>query len=117
MMKMFRTVVAAGVLGGCAATVYEGRLDWSDGWRKGSVTAVGTGATLAEKMSPACRSALPGIRPDSPLITIKYRRDRRYAWRTVPVPAESDLKVGDPVYVNATDCAVPVERQHRVPTK
>jgi hypothetical protein len=110
-MNAIAAVVAAGLVGGCASTVYEGRLDWSDGWRKGIVTATGTGATLAKEMSTSCRSAFPDIRSDSPLATIRYRRDRRYAWRTVPVPPDADVKVGDAVYVNAADCAAPIERR------
>ncbi|MCL4690062.1 MAG: hypothetical protein KJ007_15980 [Burkholderiales bacterium] len=110
-MKTIAVVVAAGLMGGCASTVYQGRLPWSDGWRKGVVIAVGAGATLAKEMSTSCRSAFADLRSDSPLATIKYRRDRRYAWRTVPVPPDAGLKVGDAVYVNAVDCAAPIERR------
>lgn len=50
-MNAIASVVAAGLVGGCASTVYEGRLPRSDGWRKGVVIAIGAGATLASVLS------------------------------------------------------------------
>lgn len=101
--------LGASILAGCACTLYNGHLDWRDGWRPGRVVAAGSGELMAAEMSPACRKAYPAAGPDSLFVTVRYRRDDRYAWRTVPVTAERPLAPGDVVFVNATDCAAPLE--------
>lgn len=107
------TALAAGLLSGCATTVYEGGLQWSEGWRRGEVMAVGNDADIAKEMAANCRAAFPEIRPGTSFATIKYRRDRRYAWRTVPLASDSALKKGDLVYVNFVDCKAPVVGRSR----
>ena len=101
--------LGAAIATGCVSTLYNGHLDWRDGWRPGRVVAVGSGESMAKEMSSLCRRAFPSVSPDSILVTVRYRRDDRYAWRTVPAPTSRPLAPGDAVYVNALDCTAPLE--------
>lgn len=111
MMGLVRVTVllAAGTVAGCASTMYEGRLAWEDGWRKGAVTELGEGVAMTERMTEACRPPATTSTTAQRYATIKYRRDRRYSWRTVAIPPDARLAIGDVVYVNAGDCMVPIE--------
>jgi len=104
-------LLAAALLSGCANAVYEGRLYWVEGWREGWVTEVGKGAVVAEKLAENCK-LVPLIRSGGvQYVTIRFRRDGRPTWRTVPTPADSIWKVNDRVYLNPIDCNAPVERR------
>ena len=102
-------VVAAGILGGCAGAGYDPSHSWDEGWRKGTVVEMGEGAALAEKVAAKCKQPSSATSSTTRYATIKYRRDRRNAWRTVPVSEDFALKVGDPVFINASDCNAPIE--------
>ena len=102
-------LLAAGFLSGCANTVYEGRLSWQDGWRVGTVIAVGEGAIFADKLAKNCKNML--VTQSTRYATISYRPVTGRIWLTVPIPVDSPLKLDDSVVVNVLDCSNRVERR------
>lgn len=102
-------IVAAGILTGCAGAGYDPSHSWDEGWRKGTIVEMGEAVTLAEKVAEKCRQTATPTSSKARFATIKYRRDRRNAWRTVPVSEDFALKVGDPVFINASDCKAPID--------
>lgn len=63
LMKAVRApfyLAGALLLTGCASTVYEGKYDWSEGWRKAEVVAVKTAAEMERPRFYTCvRTATP----------------------------------------------------------
>ncbi|MBX3673226.1 MAG: hypothetical protein IT368_02190 [Candidatus Hydrogenedentes bacterium] len=106
-------VITAGLLTGCASTGYDASHPWEDGWRKGTIVEMGEGVAYADKVSEKCRQDVASTSSKTRYATIKYRRDRRNAWRTMPVSEDFALKVGDPVFINAGDCKAPVNLRHQ----
>ena len=106
-------VVAAGILTGCAGAGYDPSHSWDEGWRKGTIVEVGEGVALAEKVAAKCKQPSSPTTSKARYATIKYRRDRRKVSRTMPVPEDFAPKVGDTVFINTRDCAVPVDHRHR----
>lgn len=104
--------VTAGLMAGCASTGYDASHPWEDGWRKGTIVELGEGAAFSTKVTEKCRQTVPPTSSKARYATIKYRRDRRKAWRTMPVSDDFALKVGDPVFINAGDCNAPVDLRH-----
>ena len=102
-------VIGLALLSGCANTSEGPRFSWYDGWRKGTVTAVGEGSVFTDKLAEECKkfqSTLP-----SRYATITYRPTKNSVWLTVPISADASLKLGDSVYVNVLDCNKRVERR------
>jgi hypothetical protein len=110
-MKTHLGVVAvlAGFMTGCASSGYDPSHPWEEGWRKGAIVEMGEGIAFANKVTEKCRQPFPATSSKARYATIKYRRDRRNAWRTVPVSEDFALKVGDPVFINAGDCNAPID--------
>lgn len=106
-------VLTAGLMTGCASLGYDASHPWEEGWRKGTIVEMGEGTSLADKVAEKCRQTVIATSSKARYATIKYRRDRRYAWRTMPVSDDFALKVGDPVFINAGDCKAPIEPRHR----
>jgi len=102
-------IVTAGLMSGCAGPGYDPSHSWDEGWRKGTIVELGEGAALANKVAEKCRQTVPTTSSQARYATIKYRRDRRNAWRTMPVSEDFALKVGDPVFINASDCKAPID--------
>ena len=102
-------IVTASLLTGCAGSGYDASHSWDDGWRKGTIVEIGEGAVLADKVAEKCRQVVHTTSSKARYATIKYRRDRRNAWRTMPVPDDFALKVGDLVFINASDCKAPID--------
>jgi hypothetical protein len=101
-------VVTAGLMAGCASPGYDASHPWEDGWRKGAIVELGEGVAFATKVTEKCRQTVSSTSSKERYATIKYRRDRRNAWRTMPVSEDFALKVGDPVFIKASDCKAPV---------
>ena len=96
-------LAAMALLSGCT-TIYEGRYDFQDGWRKGEVVEVGTAETLALKRQGDCRKDGATYAPQAHYAVVKYRSNRRSASRVVPVPEGRVVKAGDLVYLKLKDC-------------
>lgn len=109
-------VVGAAFLVGCVVkTADEDRYEYAAGWRSGKVIEVGQNVTRSRGKSDDCRND-GAVRPPN----TKYARIERYHhtsvyWYVVPLPVESNVAVGDLVYVNIRDCeaAVPFRGSSR----
>lgn len=103
-------IAFAALAAGCATQVFEGRLPWADGWRKATVVAIGSGADMARKLADNCSSAFPLDTANAQYVTVSYRNGGHRLRRTVPAIGTSAFGVGDRVFVNVDDCAMPLER-------
>ncbi len=83
----------------------------SDGWHYATIFRIDSGF---EPMHPArfdCRLEDGGS--GSRYAEVDYRISRMLRHRIARLPAEGpELHVGDKVYVNVLDCALPVARRH-----
>lgn len=104
-------LIASGLLSGCASSSTGGRFLWQDGWRKGTVTAVGDGAVFAEKLAKDCKNTQSSQSQSTRYATIVYRPTNLRVWLTVPISADASIKPDDSVYVNVLDCSKRVERR------
>ncbi len=95
------------LLSGCT-TIYEGRYDFHEGWRKGEVVEVGTAENLQMRPMGDCRKRGATSAPQTYYAVVKYRGARRIDSRVVPVPEGRTVKVGDPVYLKLFDCNAPL---------
>lgn len=94
------------LLTGCA-TVYEGKYDWSKGWRIGVVTRVIPVDQLKPNEVPECRASpmtVEKMKQNATWVKVGYRMGRMRFAVSAPVTTEDQFKVGDPVYVNSLSC-------------
>ncbi len=105
------TLLAAVLISGCAATVYDGRYAWRDGWRAGVVNAVGEDDAMRHRYAQRCGAE---AKQASRFARIRFVEMGKARMQTIAVPKDSALQTGDPVYVKIFDCAgqaIPRTRQ------
>lgn len=95
-------LLAAGLISGCAATVYDGRYAWRDGWREGVVSAVGEDNGMRHRYAQRCGAA---AKQASRFAKIRFVEMGKARMQTIAVPKDSALQSGDAVYVKIFDCA------------
>lgn len=96
------TVLAAALIAGCAATVFDGRFAWRDGWREGVVNAVGAEDDMRQRYAQRCGAE---AKEAARFARIRFIEMGKARMQTVAVPRDSALQVGDLVYVKVFDCA------------
>lgn len=94
----FGVLFASAVLGGCASLGPE--YVHRDGWRPGTVTEVGSGRAIVERLSNTCAPAEPG----SVYALIRYTGNSHLRWRAFPVPEDMEARVGDKVSLDVNAC-------------
>jgi hypothetical protein len=103
--NLFAKLAACGsllLLTACS-TVYEGRYDFADGWREGTVAAVLSQEQLERQRVTRCKG--PGIQTDDAWIVVRYVRSGHFTTFAVPAP-RGRFSVEQKVYVNpGRDCA------------
>lgn len=93
------------VLAGCS-TVYEGRYDWQEGWRKAEVIDVVLASEMERPRFYECvRQAQPHQLASTRFAVVRYREMSRTRRRAVPLQPRTAVREGDAVYVRVTDCA------------
>lgn len=114
-LQLARTVggaVAMLALAGCASTIYEGKYDWSEGWRKAEVVAVQTASEMERPRFHKCvRKASPEQLATTRFAVVEYREMSRTQRRAVPLQPGETAAVGEAVYVKAGDCRAPLVHQ------
>lgn len=102
------TVVAAS---GCT-TLYEGRFDVYEGWRKGEVQRIEPYEKLTPYQIPRCETA-PSFQATkgSTWALVRYRGGRRSRQVAVPVVPSDGYQTGDLVYVNVSECGRQIQRR------
>lgn len=98
-------LAAAWVVSGCAATAYEGKYDFSDGWRKAEVIEVSPASDLERPDFFTCvRQADPQQRSGGQFVVMKYLRMGKAVQHAQPLQPGQRWSPGDRVYVNLSDC-------------
>lgn len=107
------TPLLAAFLCGCTAPpVYEGRLQWTGGWREGVVEEVGETDFLRRRLRQTCGiEALDAA--NGSIARIRWRQVGHARWSTVAVPQGIALKAGDAVFVNVASCKDAVQPRTR----
>lgn len=95
-------------LSGCT-TVYEGKYDFSEGWREAKVIQIDRASEIAKPQFSDCRvSASSQYLPSDKFIVLTYKHLNRPRKRVVPFGPSDGARVEDLVYVNVTDCERPL---------
>jgi len=91
-------------LSGCT-TVYEGKYDFSEGWREAKVIQIERSSEIAKPQFSDCRvpTSLPHLASDK-FIVLSYKHLNRPRKRVVPFGPSDGTRVEDFVYMNVTDC-------------
>ncbi|MEO8653266.1 MAG: hypothetical protein ABI409_04015 [Ramlibacter sp.] len=89
---------------GCT-TVYEGKYDFRDGWRKARVGQIIQGAAIVRPEYWQCwRDAPSASRGDSRYALLLYSGFGRARQRMVPVPSGLELQKNETVFFNLGRC-------------
>ena len=89
---------------GCT-TLYEGKYDFSEGWREAQVILIAPAAEIDFPQFSDCRQKpLTQLDASLPFVLLSYEHLGRTRKRVVPLPKNLDLRAGDPVYMNVTTC-------------
>ena len=104
-LRLFAISTFGAVLTGCAATVYEGKYDWNEGWRKAEVVAVQTAAEMERPRFFTCvRQASPEQLATTRFAVVKYREMSRTQRRAIPLQPGDSAAIGESVYIKVGDC-------------
>ena len=96
------------LLQGCT-TLYEGKYDYRDGWRKARVVQVAPASQIQRPDFFRCiRNATPEQRERQLFAVVTFRGYEKSVKRAVQVAPSVHLEVGDTVYVNPSSCDGPV---------
>lgn len=94
------------IFSACSATMYEGKYDFSKGWRPGTVLSLDV-ASVRDRSAVDCREVLPA--DDMATTRFVYVSYFIYGGHRRKVIAAVDsstvLQVGDEVYLRVKDCA------------
>lgn len=109
-VKSLMILLALGaVTAGCASFAREDNQAYSDGWRPGTVTSIGSGPEYLDKLAAPCADKKDATR----FAMVRYTGNSHLRWRAYPVQADSDLAVGSRVRINIASCTLtpmPVEK-------
>ena len=106
LMLVLLTAVPVALLSGCS-TLFEGKYDFRDGWRKGKVQRIVSGDALQRPRYWQCtRRASAEELGGHRYVILSYERPSRLGrgLHVVALPPDLDLHPGQPVYVNAFSC-------------
>lgn len=96
-------------LASCASAPYEGKYDWSEGWRKAEVVAVQAAADMERPRFYTCvRNAAPEQLATMKFAVVKFRQMSRTQRRAVPLKPGETVAAGETVYIKANDCSAPL---------
>ncbi|WP_050415483.1 hypothetical protein [Azoarcus sp. CIB] len=110
-------VMALVALSGCASpTVLEGKYSEADGWRKGTVVEIGPAKSLKRPAFYDCRTEASGTEGSDQYVMIALLSHGHSHARAAKLPADSQLQVGDKVYVNFKDCSAPIPKRSSSPS-
>lgn len=92
------------ILAGCQTT-YEGKYEWDEGWRPGTVLSVGSADHVLQTPFRDCRLASSSEeRTSLKFAVVSYSFLNRPKRAVVPVSSGSAWTAGSLVYINVTNC-------------
>jgi len=96
-------------LSSASATAAQETHAYGDGWRKGRVVAILKGNEFVVSGSQDCRKTLSGD-ADQRFAHVTFFGRHSLTAMDVPLSANSDIAVGDRVYVKVGDCSAGLTR-------
>lgn len=91
-------------LSGCS-TVYEGKFDFSEGWRKGTVVRLLRGDAIENPRLWTCTRKVPeGLLASTDYVLVSYLEMSRKRTHLVPAPSGLPLAPDEQVYVDVDSC-------------
>lgn len=91
-------------LAGCA-TVYEGKYEFSEGWRAATVVSVVPGAEIKDPGFWSCLRNVPEAeRLSRTYVLLDYRSVNRHRKHMVPAPSGMQVVPGEKLYLNLSAC-------------
>lgn len=95
-------------LSGCT-TVYEGKYDFSEGWREAKVIQIERASEIVTPQFSDCRvDAMPHHLASDKFIVLSYKHLNRLRKRVVPFGPNDGARAEDLVYMNVTHCQSPL---------
>ncbi|AKU11594.1 hypothetical protein AzCIB_1698 [Azoarcus sp. CIB] len=94
----------------------EGKYSEADGWRKGTVVEIGPAKSLKRPAFYDCRTEASGTEGSDQYVMIALLSHGHSHARAAKLPADSQLQVGDKVYVNFKDCSAPIPKRSSSPS-
>jgi hypothetical protein len=98
------TLLAIVTMTGCATL----EMDYThqDGWRPGTVTNVGSGQEMLERLSNTCSKS----EKSNYYAMIRYTGNSHLRWRSFPIPEGIVVKADDQVDLNVNECKFTVKK-------
>lgn len=109
--KIVICAALAGLTGCASPTVLEGKYSEADGWRKGTVVEIGPAKNLTRPSFYDCRTEASDKEGNAPYVMVAFLRNGHPYARAAKLPPDSQLLVGDKVYVNFKDCNAPIPKR------
>jgi hypothetical protein len=83
----------------------------SDSLKDGWIKKIVLGSELKEKSVRECVARMPPQQVDAQrFVVVAYPKGRGWAYKTLPVSEQSELKAGDKVSFDLADCVAPQRR-------
>ncbi len=100
--------ISALMLVGCA-TVYEGKYNFSDGWREAQVVQIANASEIEKPQFSDCRkNLLPQQLSVDKFIVLSYKHMSHRRKRVIPFGPSEGVRPGDLVYMNVGSCDIPL---------
>ena len=98
---------------GCTTQKYGSseKFSWNEGWRSGTVTAIGQGNIYANKLAKHCKNQI--ATSSTRYATVLLKNSNPPIWLPVPVGLDFSLEENDSVVINIFDCAKQIERHSK----
>ena len=98
---------------GCT-TLYEGKYDFSEGWREAQVIRVAKASQIETPQFSDCRQKFP-LQQDAntQFVLLSYKHLGRSRNRVVQSPQDLDLQTDEFVYMNVKTCAGSIVKRQK----
>lgn len=112
--------MALSVLTSACSTTGDLPYGYQDGWRRAQIVGIGDGQAALPLVNQDCRAESERGNGAAHYAVTSYSyggNPNLRKKRVVAVPADSDLAVGDWVYVNVVDCRLALQRVKAPPAR
>lgn len=110
-LHLIAIAIALATLTACSA-LYEGKYDYSDGWRIATVERLVSRHEVQDGLLKDCRSEDATQSAEQGFALVTYRIFKGTRKRIVKSPVNASLEAGDSIYVNVRTCAMEAVLPH-----